>query len=70
MTILLHDKKRLISKTQYEGRVFERDSPLVEEHVKERRSIDEHVALADRPEVQYEVNVLTESCCPKQKQVS
>ena len=40
-----HEKLGLRSKTLGENYVFDRESPVFEENVKERGSIDEHFAL-------------------------
>ena len=40
-----HEKLGLRSNTQSKSNVFDRESPVCEERMKERGSIDEHVAL-------------------------
>ena len=40
-----HDKLGLRSKTPSKSNVFDRENPILEEKMKERGSIDEHVAL-------------------------
>ena len=40
-----HEKLGLRSKTLGKSYVFDRESPVFEENMKERRSIDEHFAL-------------------------
>ena len=40
-----HEKLGLSSKTPGKSHVFDRGSPVLEEKMKERRSIDEHFAL-------------------------
>ena len=44
-TVPFHEKLELRSNTQGKSNVFDRGSPVFEEKMKERRSIDEHFAL-------------------------
>ena len=43
--MLFHEKLGLRSKTPSKNNVFDRESPVFEETMKERGSIDEHFAL-------------------------
>ena len=43
--MLFHEKLGLRLKTPGKSNVFDRESPVFEEHMKERGSIEEHFAL-------------------------